>query len=153
MRKAMKDSIKHAIKNLQRGEGRRGDILTLNQIAHLSQRQSHQILRAILILTPVTHLISAAQVMTDEGAERNIPREASASVQEESVIIGVREGVESVIGNQSTNQKAGHKRLTVKLKVPAMAVLRMVKSSGIVMGGSLKHHLMFLWKIRQQWLL
>jgi hypothetical protein len=32
----------------------------------------------------------------------------------------------------------------VKLKVPAMAVLRMVKTSGIVMGGSLKHHLMFL---------
>jgi hypothetical protein len=89
--------------------------------------------------------------MTDEGAE-NIPREASASVQEESVIIGVREGVGSVIGNQSTNQK-GHKKLTMKLKVPAMAVLRMVKTSGIVMGGSLKHHLMFLWKIQQQWLL
>jgi hypothetical protein len=104
MRKAM-DSIKHAIKNLQRGEGRRGDILTLNLIAHLSQRQSHQILRAILILTPVTHLISAAQVMTDEGVERNIPRETNASVQEESMIIGVREGVGSVIGNQSTNQK------------------------------------------------
>jgi hypothetical protein len=104
MRKAMKDR-KHAIKNLQRGEGRRGDILTLNQIAHLSQRQSHQILRVILILTPVTHLISAAQMMTDEGAERNIQREASASVQEESVIIGVGEGVGSVIGNRSTNQK------------------------------------------------
>jgi hypothetical protein len=49
--------------------------------------------------------MSAAQVMTDEGAERDTQRKINASVQEESVTIGVREGVGSVIGNQNTSQK------------------------------------------------
>jgi hypothetical protein len=45
--------------------------------------------------------MSAAQVMTDEGAEKDTQRKISASVQEESVTIGVREGVGSVIGKQN----------------------------------------------------
>jgi hypothetical protein len=101
----MKVNTRDVVKNLQKGKGRRGDILIRNQIALLSQRLNHQILRVILILTPVTHLMSAAQVMTDEGAERDTQRKINASVQEESVTIGVREGVGSVIGNQNTSQK------------------------------------------------
>lgn len=101
----MKDNTRDVVKSLQKGKGRRGDILIRNQIALLSQRLNHRILRAILILTPVTHLMSAAQVMTDEGAERDTQRKINTSVQEESATIGVREGGGSVIGNQNTSQK------------------------------------------------
>ena len=105
MTKVMKDNTRDVVTNLQKGEGRRGDILIRNQIALLSRRLNHLILRAILILTQVTHLMSAAQVMTGEGAERDTRRKINASVQEESVTIGAKEGVGSVIGNQNRSQK------------------------------------------------
>lgn len=101
----MKDNTRGVVTNFQKGEGRRGDILIRNQIALLSRRLNHLILRAILILTQATHLMSAAQVMTGEGAERGTRRKINASVQEESVTIGVKEGVGSVIGNQNRSQK------------------------------------------------
>lgn len=101
----MKDNTRGVVKSLQKGKGRRGDILIRNQTVLLSQRLNHRILRAILILTLVTHLMSAAQVMIDEGAERGTQRKINASVQEESVTIGVRKGVGSVIGNQNRSQK------------------------------------------------
>jgi hypothetical protein len=100
----MKDSTRAAVTNLQKGEGRR-DIFIRSQIALLSRRLNHLILRAILILTQVTHLMSAVQVMTGEGAERDIRRKINASVQEESMTKGVKEGVGSVIGNQNRSQK------------------------------------------------
>jgi hypothetical protein len=105
MRKVMKDNTRDVVTNLQKGEGRRGDILIRNQIALLSRRLNHLILRAILILTQVTHLMSAALVMTGEGAERDTRRKINTSVQEESVTIGAKEGVGSVIGNQNRSQK------------------------------------------------
>lgn len=105
MRKVMKDNTRDVVTNLQKGEGRRGDILIRNQIALLSRRLNHLILRAILILTQVTHLMSAALVMTGEGAERDTRRKINTSVQEESVTIGTKEGVGSVIGNQNRSQK------------------------------------------------
>jgi len=49
--------------------------------------------------------MSAAQVMTGEGAERDTRRKINASVQEESVTIGAKEGVGSVTGNQNISQK------------------------------------------------
>ena len=101
----MKDNTRDVVRSYQKGKGRRGDILTRNQIALLSQRLNHLILRAILILTQVTHLMSVAQVMTDEGAEKDNQRKISASVQEESATIGVREGVGSVIGKQNRSPK------------------------------------------------
>jgi hypothetical protein len=101
----MKDNTRDVVTNLQKGEGRRGDILIRNQIALLSQRLNHLIMRAILILTLVTHLMSAAQVMTGEGAERDTQRKINASIQEESVTIGAKEGVGSVVGNQNRSQK------------------------------------------------
>ena len=105
MTKVMKDNTRDVVTNLQKGEGRRGDILIRNQIALLSRRLNHLILKAILILTQVTHLMSAAQVMTGEGAERDTRRKINASIQEESVTIGAKEGVGSVIGNQNRSQK------------------------------------------------
>jgi hypothetical protein len=105
MRKVMKDNTRDVVTNLRKGEGRRRDILIRNQIALLSQRLNHLILRVILILTQVTHLMSAAQVMTGEGAERDTRRKINASVQEESVTIGAKEGVGSVTGNQNISQK------------------------------------------------
>lgn len=105
MTKVMKENTRDVVTNLRKGEGRRGDIRIQNQIALLSRRLNHLIQRAILILTQVTHLMSAAQVMTGEGAERDTPRKINASIQEESVTIGVKEGVGSVIGNQNRSQK------------------------------------------------
>ena len=99
----MKDNTRDVVTNLQKGEGRRGDILIRNQIALLSQRLNHLIMRAILILTLVTHLMSAAQVMTGEGAERDTRRKINASIQEESV--SAKEGVGSVVENQNRSQK------------------------------------------------
>jgi hypothetical protein len=102
MTKVLKENTRDIAGSLQRGERRRGDILLQNQTAHPSL--SRQILRVSLI-TPVTHLISAAQVMTGEGTERDTPRRINASAEKESVTEGVREDVESVIGNQSRGQK------------------------------------------------
>ena len=101
----MKENARDTTRNLRGGEGRRRDILLQNRRAHLSRSLSCLTLIVSLILAPVTHLISAAQVLIDEGAERDTPRRINTSVEKESVIVGVRESAESVTGSQSKSQK------------------------------------------------
>jgi hypothetical protein len=101
MLKLMKKSTRAVARNLQRGERRRGDILLQNLTAHLSLSQT---LRVIQIL-PASHLISAAQVMTNESTGRDTPRRINASMEKESETAGARKDVESVTKNQSRSQK------------------------------------------------